>query len=1078
MYERVLTGILDRPIGRVQEMYGVRDLDKNKEELISELEELRRRVAGLEGLETETRRAQEVFHEQEKLFRMILDATPDILTLKDRDFIYKVVNPGFSKLVGRKEEEILGKTDFDLFPANQAEKCRHEDSRVMETGEPHCQDAEVSGVGGEKQWLRITKTPVVDETGINVGILCTVRDITERKETEEALRESEEEYRMLAGNLPGFVYKGFMDWSVEFYDNRVELLTGYNMHEFNSRRMKWADLVLKEDIEPSKRVFVRALKTDKAYVRDYRITTRAGDIVWIQDRGQIICNGKGEIEYVSGVFFNTTGLKVTEEELKKSRALLHSAIESLPFDFFAIGKDGSYILQNSAGKKRWGNLIGKHPESLGVRPSTLSLWLEVNRRAFAGEIVQFEAEYTHKRKKEIHQSTVAPIISGEEVLGILGVSMDVTDRKLAEEKIRRSERKYRELYGGLRDGSAAVDMKGAITEFNPAFQRLLGYGEREIYNLSYKDITPKKWHPIDAKILAEQVLTRGYSDIYEKEYIKKDGSIFPVELRTYLIRDEEGDPQGMWSTIRDTTDRKEAERAVRESEERYRNLYRESRQREQLYESLLGSTPDAVAIYNLSGETIYINPAFTQVFGFTMEDVQGRPILFVPECEMERRRELIENVLRGESVSGFETKRLTKEGRMLDVSVSSSCYRDHEGKTAGVVMILRDVTGVKQIEKQLLHAQKMEAVGTLAGGVAHDFNNLLQAIQGYAELLLLKGEKSELGHREHQQIFRAAKRGSELTRQLLTFSRKVESRKQPLNLNREVRQTRKLLERTIPKMIEIELRLGEDVKIIHADPMQVEQVVMNLVINAKDAMPDGGRVVVETENVTLDEEYCKLHLGARPGDYVLLTISDNGLGMDEETREHIFEPFYTTKETGKGTGLGLAMVYGIVASHEGYIMCYSKPGEGTAFKIYFPVIKQPKRSHEINAETAVSGGVETLLLVDDEDFIRDLAEQILTDFGYTVLSAADGESALEFYGKEDERVELVILDLIMPGMGGRKCLEQILKINPRAKVLIASGYAAEASAEETRKGGAKGFLRKPYSLQQMLLEVRRVLDEE
>jgi PAS domain S-box-containing protein len=493
---------------------------------------------------------------------------------------------------------------------------------------------------------------------------------------------------------------------------------------------------------------------------------------------------------------------------------------------------------------------------------------------------------------------------------------------------------------------------------------------------------------------------------------------------------------------------------------------------------LLSSTPDAVAIYNLSGETIYINPAFTQVFGFSMEVVQGRPILFVPECEMEKTRELIKNVLRGESVSGFEAKRLTKDGRTLDVTVSSSCYKDHEGKIAGVVMILRDVTGVKQIEKQLLHAQKMEAVGTLAGGVAHDFNNLLQAIQGYAELLLFRTEESEPAHRALQQILHAARRGSELTQQLLTFSRKVESRKQPLNLNREVRQTKKLLERTIPKMIEIELRLGEDVKIIHADPTQVEQVVMNLVINAKDAMPEGGRVVLETENVTLDEEYCGSHLGARPGDYVLLTISDNGQGMDEVTLEHIFEPFYTTKEFGKGTGLGLATVYGIVKSHDGYIVCYSKSGEGTAFKTYFPIIKLQEESDENIVETAIKGGTETILLVDDEDVIRDLGEQILTDFGYTVLSVADGESALEFYRKEKGRVELVILDLIMPGMGGRRCLEQILQINSGAKVLIASGYAANASSEETRKIGAKGFLGKPYSLQQMLQEVRRVLDEE
>ena len=904
------------------------------------------------------------------------------------------------------------------------------------------------------------------------------KEVAERKQAEEALRESETEYRLLAANLPGFVYKGYTDWTVEFYDNRIESLTGYNMHEFNSRRIKWGDLVLKEDVESSKQAFVKALKTAGSYVREYRIKTKSEHIVWIQDRGQVLCDEKGAVECVSGVFFDHTDLKMTEQELKRSQALLHSTIESLPFNFFAIGKDGSYILQNSAGRKRWGNLLGKRPEDLNVRPGTLSLWLEANRRAFAGEIVQHEVEYIHKRKKEVHHNIVAPIICEDEMLGILGIGMDVTDRLLAEEKIRKSEKKYRELYAGLRDGSAAVDVKGVIIEFNPAFQRMLGYGEGEIYGLTYKDITPEKWHAFEAEVLAEQVLTRGYSDFYEKELIREDGSVFPVELRTYLIRDDKGNPQGMWATIRDITDRKEAERSIRESEERYRNLYRESSQREQLYESLLSSTPDAVAIYNLNGETVYINPAFTRIFGFSIADVLRRTIPFVPEYELEKRKDLFEGVLGGEIVSGFDTRRLTKDGRTLEVSVSSSCYKDHEGETAGVVMIFRDVTVLKQIERQLLHAQKMEAVGTLAGGVAHDFNNLLQAIQGYAELLLLKGESAQSGHRGFQQIIQAAKRGGELTRQLLTFSRKVESKKQPLNLNREVRQTRKLLGRTIPKMIEIELRLGGDVKLIYADPVQVEQIVMNLVINAKDAMPQGGKVLIETENAILDEEYCKLHVGAKPGDYTLLTISDNGLGMDEETREHIFEPFYTTKETGKGTGLGLAMVYGIVEAHGGTIQCYSRPGEGTAFKIYFPVLRQPKRPQEIDDETAVSGGVETILLIDDEDFIRDLAEQILTNFGYTVLSAADGESALEIYRSENERIDLVILDLIMPGMGGRRCLEEILEMNPNAKVLIASGFVEDASSLGTGEAASKGFLRKPYTLQQMLVEVRRVLDEE
>jgi len=774
---------------------------------------------------------------------------------------------------------------------------------------------------------------------------------------EKALRESEEKYSLLVNNLPGFVYKGFQDWSVEFYDNKVELLTGYNMDTFNGRKMRWIDLMIEEDIAAARQTFVQALKTNKSYVRDYRIKTKAKDIIWIQERGSIVCKKNGDVEYVSGVFF------------------------------------------------------------------------------------------------------------------------DITDLKLAEENIQNSVKKYRELYQGLRDGSASVDMQGAITEFNPVFQRMLGYSEEEIRRLTYKDITPEKWHSIEANIIEEQVFTRGYSDIYRKEYIKKDGTVLPVELRTYVIRDKENNPEGMWATIRDISERKEAERAIKESEDRYRNLYQKSKQREQLYESLLNSTPDAVGIYSLDNKAVYINPAFTRIFGFTLEDAQGKHIPFVPESEIEKTRAGRKKVLQGESVSGFETKRLTKDDKMLDVTLSSSCYTDHEGNIAGIVVFFRDITESKQVEKQLLHAQKMEAVGTLAGGVAHDFNNLLQAIHGYTELLLFDKDESEPEHRKLKEIFHAAKRGSELTRQLLTFSRKVESKKMLLYLNREVKQAKKLLERTIPKMIDIELCLAEQIKAVDADPNQVEQVIMNLAINAKDAMPEGGRLIIKTENATLDEKYCRTNLGAKPGDYVLLTVSDNGHGIDRENLDHIFEPFFTTKELGRGTGLGLAIVYGIAKSHQGYITCHSETGEGTTFKIYLPATDQKVEFEKNKEKVPAKGGTETILLVDDEQPIRSLGKEMLEKFGYEVITAIDGEEALELYGREQDRINLVILDLIMPGMGGKRCLMELLTLNAQVKVLIASGYTDITTLKETIKTGHQNFIGKPYRLGEILEAVRKILDE-
>ena len=300
----------------------------------------------------------------------------------------------------------------------------------------------------------------------------------------------------------------------------------------------------------------------------------------------------------------------------------------------------------------------------------------------------------------------------------------------------------------------------------------------------------------------------------------------------------------------------------------------------------------------------------------------------------------------------------------------------------------------------------------------------------------------------------------------------------PLNINDEVKQVKTLLKRTIPRMIEIEFHLADDLRTVNADPAQLEQVLLNLGVNARDAMPDGGRLVIETENVTLDQEFCQTHMGAKAGDFVLLTVSDTGHGMDKATVEHIFEPFYTTKGIGQGTGLGLAMVYGTIKNHQGYINCYSEVGQGTAFKIYLPAIEQKAEIFRAEKTAAIQGGHETILVVDDEEWVREVAVEILEQYGYQVESAPDGERALEIYSEGKDEIDLVLLDLGMPGMGGKKCLERLVKFDPDVKVVIASGYSADGQVKETHKIGARGFIGKPYRLEDMLKKVREALDSE
>ena len=386
-----------------------------------------------------------------------------------------------------------------------------------------------------------------------------------------------------------------------------------------------------------------------------------------------------------------------------------------------------------------------------------------------------------------------------------------------------------------------------------------------------------------------------------------------------------------------------------------------------------------------------------------------------------------------------------------------------------------------RLETQIQQAQKMEAIGAMADGIANDFNNLLQSVNGYAEILLLNRQEGDPGHAELTEIIRASSRATALIRQLLAFSRRFETNLRPVDLNHLVRQLKKTSFRLIPEAVSgprqarMEVDLEENLDKINADPVQMEQVLANLLMNAVENCQEDCHINIGTGNVTLDQEFCSLHLGAKPGEFVQLVFSDNGKGMDRATRKRIFEPFFTTKAPGQGSGMGLAMVYGIVKSHDGYITCDSELGLGTTFNIYLPAIKSPSNLWD-DAHNQPSGGHETILVVDDEEGIRVPSAQILEANGYKALTAASGESALDIFRHNPEAVDLVLLDLAMPGMGGAQCLKEMLAIHPETRVIIVSGYLANTQVKESLEAGAKAMIAKPYQMSTLLRQVRAVLD--
>ena len=385
---------------------------------------------------------------------------------------------------------------------------------------------------------------------------------------------------------------------------------------------------------------------------------------------------------------------------------------------------------------------------------------------------------------------------------------------------------------------------------------------------------------------------------------------------------------------------------------------------------------------------------------------------------------------------------------------------------------------LKSQTEQLIHAQKMEAVGTLAGGIAHDFNNILLVITGYCELLLMAMRTTDQHYASVQVIQKAAFRAADLVKQMLTFSRASETNPAPMKLNLQIEDEVSLLDRTIPKTIEIRMDLDPELKMINADSTQIDQIVLNLAINARDAMPEGGTLTLRARNVILDEDYCSRNLEVSPGEYVELSVSDTGTGMEKSIQERIFEPFFTTKDPGSGTGLGLSMVFGIVKAHGGHITCHSEPGAGTTFGVYFPVAEEAREAKDGLMEKPDHSGNETILIVDDEEMIRKFAGEMLEIIGYTVITAENGLKALEIYSQQAETIDLVILDLNMPIMNGVECLEAMAAVNPGVKALIATGYWVDSETKERLAKHAKGLISKPFKTEEFLRLIRKILDRK
>jgi len=1069
---------------------------------------------------TERKLMEDALRTSENFRRLIIENEPECVKVVGPDGSLIEMNPAGLKMIEADSlEKVKGKPVINLIAPEHRRAFKNLHRRAMH-GKTGLLEFELVGLQGTRRWVESHAVPFRDENNQIVAVLSITRDITDRKRAEAALRESEARYRALFEQaiVPIYIFdpqtKRVLQANPAFFKIlglSPQELQNLHIYDFIGHDKAsidyYTELTLKEGcVDIGERIWRR----------------KDGTEVYMNITVSCIEQGGKLLEFV--VATDITERKLAQEALRESEERYRTLVEDSPMAVI-VHSEGKIVYANPAAVK----LIGAKsaPELLGkpvmefVHPDYHQIVRERIRNIYEHKKAAptLEEKFIRLDGQVIDVAVTGKTINFQRKPASQVIFQDITERLHMREQLKKKEqflRKQNQIFMNLAKNKGLIngsfnDILTAITEaaaktigvervniwqFDNSRSKLccldhftLSSGEHtQGIELSVTDY-PTYFEALEKEraIVAHDALKDPKTKEFAESYLIPNGitSMLDAPIRvggktrgviclehTGAARRWSPEEENFAGSLADFVslalenfERRQAEQALRESEEKYRHLIQHS--------------GDAIyLLYNRCFELI--NEKFQEMFGLTLEDVNKPDFDFIHLVAPKSRPLVEERIKRLAAREKLEPKyeftALNARGEEIEVEASVTYVKYKDGiATQGII---RDITERKRLEEQLRQAQKMEAVGKLAGGVAHDFNNILTVINGYCDLLLLS-ELSEKVRTSIEQIQKAGQRAARLTSQLLAFSRKQIINPKILNLNDLILDQNKLLERLLGEDIEIDLHLFPGFGKVKVDPGQMEQVIMNIVVNARDAMPFGGKLTIETAIVKFDADYIKTHAEAKAGDYVMLAISDTGVGMDEATCSRIFEPFFTTKGREKGTGLGLATVYGIVKQNQGFIYVYSEPHKGTTFKIYLPQVKETtKRTKATPLDQSELRGSETILLVEDDAAVREITCSTLRDYGYKLLTAENGKEALQIFQKKRGNIQLLLTDVIMPVMGGKELAEKLLKKNPNLKVLYFSGYTDNAIAHHGVLEDGVEFIQKPYTHTELARRIREILDKK
>jgi PAS domain S-box-containing protein len=959
---------------------------------------------------------------------------------------------------------------------------------------------------GPIRHLNGTLESIRDDSGNAVMLVGTTIDITERKNTEEALKSSESRYRMLFERNMAGVYRSNSDGRIQECNEAFARIFGYDSSQ------EVIGLAAQDFyFDPKDRDMFAARLREQTTLTDLELCLRRkdGSRVWVLESVSLLTDESGAPSGAQGTIIDITGRK-RAEELLQTRALQQAAVAELgrraltiteisalmneaagiaarclDVEFCSVLEllpDGEALLLRAGLGWKDMSAIGRGKIGAGTK-SQAGFTLLTGEPVIVEDWAQ-ETRFSGPKALSQHGvvSALTVLIPGrEKPFGVIGahttkrrkftlddvnflqtlanVLAEAIERKQAEEEIRKSRLWFEAIFEASRDG-LVVEEDQKIVYANRANAHILGYDDpAEIIGKPVSSLVAPEDISRILDYSKQRLRGEAAPSLYEFRGVRKDGSSVDLEAAVSVF--DIGAKPYIVTTVRDITERKRAEKRLRAAEEKYRSI---------IHNAVYG-----IYLSSPEGRFLEVNPALVSMLGYD----SAAELMAVDTGDIffdSRERERLMGYWNDGAFEGIEARWKRRDQSPIIVRLSGRAIRNDEERVEAFEVIVEDITERRSLEEQLRQSQKMEAIGRLAGGVAHDFNNLLTAINGYADIIIGRLPGDNPLHQDAEEIRKAGKRAAILTSQLLAFSRRQVLQTRVLNLNSVINDSIKMLRRMIGEDIELVTRLDDELGLVKADPGQIEQVIMNLAVNARDAMPQGGALTIETANTLIDEGYARRHVSARLGRYVRLKVSDTGCGMDEETCLRIFEPFFTTKEKGKGTGLGLSTVYGIIKQSGGHITVESQPNLGTTFKVLLPVVEEKADQSEstVQQRTHSPKGSETILVVEDEEAVRKLTRIILSVGGYTVLEAANGREAIEMCSQQS--IDLLLTDVVMPQMSGRELVEKVSAMRPQMKVLYMSGYTDDAIIRHGVLDAGVPLLQKPFTPEALSQKVREVLD--